>query len=94
MAIQLSPEQKKGLAAFLPDDAKARTSGLSVGAHPYFKTLDLRLGSTARAAVAQGSGPIISLGILDKLGKAGRLGGGIYDMPVDLFAAAMKALEG
>ena len=93
MAIELSPEQKKGLGSYLPKDAKARTSGLSVGAHPYFRTLDVRLGSTARGAVAQGSGPMISLGILDKLGEAGRLGGGIYDMPVDPFAAAMNALE-
>lgn len=92
MAIELSPEQKKGLGSYLPQDAKARTSGLSVGAHPYFRDLDIRLGSTARSAVAQGAGPMISLGILDRLGEAGRLGGGIYDMPVTPFAAAMKAL--
>ncbi|WP_424830304.1 DUF1116 domain-containing protein [Ruegeria sp.] len=93
MAIELSPEQKKGLGAYLPEDAKARTSGLSVGAHPYFQTLDVQLGSTGRGALTQGSGPVISLGILDRLGEAGRLGGGIYDMPVGPFAAAMKALE-
>ncbi len=93
MAIELSPEQQKGLGAYLPDDAQARMSGLSVGAHPYFRALDVRLGSTARGAVAQGSGPVIGLGILDRLGQAGRLGGGIYDMPVTPFAAALKALE-
>ncbi|EEE35553.1 conserved hypothetical protein [Rhodobacteraceae bacterium KLH11] len=94
MAIELSPEQKKGLGAFMPEDSAARTASLSVGTHPYFKALDLRLGSTARGAVAQGSGPMIGLGILDRLGQAGRLGGGIYDMPVTPFADAMKALEG
>lgn len=93
MAIDLSPEQKKGLGAYLPGDAKARSSGLSVGAHPYFRTLGVDLGSTARGAVAQGAGPVISLGILDRLGEAGRLGGGIYDMPVDPFAAALKGLD-
>lgn len=93
MAIEHSPEQRKGLGAYLPDNAATRTSGLSVGAHPYFHGLNIRLGSTARGAVAQGSGPMISLGILDRLGKAGRLGGGIYDMPVDPFDAAMKALD-
>ncbi len=93
MAINHSPEQKKGLGAFLPDNAEARTSGLSVGDHPYFRDLDIRLGSTARGAVEQGSGPMIGLGILDRLGEAGRLGGGIYDMPVTPFAAAMKALD-
>ena len=92
MSIELSPAQKEGLGAFLPSDAKARTSGLSVGAHPYFNTLDVRLGSTARGAVAQGTGPVIGLGILDREGRAGRLGGGIYDIPVDPFALALEAL--
>ena len=92
MAIELSPEQKKGLGAYLPDDAKARTSGLSVGAHPYFRDHNVKLGSTARGAIATGAGPVIGLGILDRLGEAGRLGGGIYDMPVDPFAAAVAAL--
>ena len=46
----------------------ARTSGLSVGAHPYFRDFDIRLGSTARGAVKQGAGPVISLGILDRKG--------------------------
>ncbi|MFV2054046.1 DUF1116 domain-containing protein [Aliiroseovarius sp. YM-037] len=93
MAIDLSPEQKAGLGAFLPEDAQARTSGLSVGAHPYFGALDIRLGSTARGAVAQGAGPVIGLGILDREGHAGRLGGGIYDMPVAPFADALAALS-
>ena len=93
MAIDLSPEQKKGLGAFLPDNAQARSSGLSVGAHPCFSTLGIHLGSTARGAVSQGSGPVIGLGILDRLGEAGRLGAGIYDMPVAPFAAAVSALQ-
>ncbi|KIC07642.1 hypothetical protein RA19_22865 [Leisingera sp. ANG-M1] len=93
MAIELSPEQKKAQGAYLPDNAKVRTSGLSVGAHPYFRDLEIRLGSTARGAVSAGAGPVISLGILDREGTAGRLGGGIYDMPVAPFADAMEALD-
>lgn len=92
MAIQLSPTQKMNFATYLPDDSQARSAALSVGSHPYFRALDVRLGSTARGAVASGTGPIIGLGILDRLGKAGRLGGGIYDMPVTPFAKAMEAL--
>ena len=92
MAIEFSPGQMDALGSYLPDDAEARTNGLSVGAHPYFRDLDIRLGTTARAAVAHGSGPMIGLGILDRLGEAGRLGGGIYDMPVAPFKAAMDAL--
>ncbi|WP_166417139.1 YlbE family protein [Cochlodiniinecator piscidefendens] len=93
MSIELNPEQKAMIAGNLPDDATARASGLSVGAHPYFRALDLKLGSTARAAVTLGNGPMISLGILDRLGEAGRLGGGIYDMPVSPFREALGALE-
>lgn len=92
MAIQLSPTQKENFATYLPSDRQARSAALSVGSHPYFRALDVRLGSTARAAVASGAGPIIGLGILDRLGQAGRLGGGIYDMPVTPFAKAMEAL--
>jgi len=94
MAIDLSPKQKKSLSAYLPKDRVARTSGLSVGAHPYFRELDVKLGSTARGAVQVGAGPVIGLGILDRLGKTGRLGGGIYDMPVDPFVTAMNTLKG
>ena len=92
MAIELSPEQKRGLGGYLPGDAAARGSGLSVGSHPYFRAFDIRLGSTARGAVEQGAGPVVGLGILDKAGERGRLGGGIYDMPVAPFAEAVAAL--
>ena len=74
--------------------AALRSSALSVSAHPYFRALDIKLGSTARAAVCIGAGPVISLGILDRKGISGRLGSGLYDMPVDPFAKAMRALGG
>lgn len=93
MAADPSPAQKAGLGSYMPDDRRARVNGLSVGEHPYFRMLDLRLGSTARGAVAAKAGPIVGLGILDRLGLAGRLGGGIYDMPVTPFAQALDALE-
>jgi hypothetical protein len=93
MATDPSPAQKAGLGSYMPDDRRARANGLSVGEHPYFRMLDVRLGSTARGAVAAKAGPIVGLGILDRLGLAGRLGGGIYDMPVAPFAQARDALE-
>ncbi|MGI9388413.1 MAG: DUF1116 domain-containing protein [Boseongicola sp.] len=74
-------------------EAFSRSGALSVGSHPYFRALDMRLGSSARGAAALGTGPIISLGIIDRLGEAGRLGGGLYDMPVDPFAEALAALD-
>jgi len=80
-------------AAFGKIEAAVRLDALSVGAHPYFRALDIRLGSSARGAVASGAGPMISLGIIDRLGDLGRLGGGLYDMPVDPFADALAALD-
>ena len=93
MAIDLSPIQKASLSAFLPANRHERSAGMSVGAHPYFNALNLKLGGTARGAVVAGAGPVVGIGILDRLGEAGRLGAGIYDMPVIPFANALEALE-
>jgi hypothetical protein len=93
MAANLNPEQKAEQFPYFPGDTFSRSTGLSVGTHPYFRSLDIGLGTTARGAVAQAAGPVISLGILDRLAKAGRLGSGFYDMPVTPFAQAMLALE-
>lgn len=92
MAIHLSPAQQEGLGTYLPDNSEARLNGLSIGSHPYFRALDVNLGLTARSVMALNSGPMIGLGILDREGEQGRLGGGIYDMPVAPFAEAMDAL--
>ena len=92
MAIQLSPEQEKNQADFLPADFRTRSERLMCGKHPAFGNLNCRLGLTARTAVEQKQGPIIGLGILDITGEEGRLGGGIYDMPVTVFADAVAAL--
>ena len=92
-AMAATREHKNALQSHLPSDSLARASALSIGEHPYFRNLDLRLGSSARSAVALGAGPMVSLGIIDRLGEAGRLGGGLYDMPVAPFAAALAELE-
>lgn len=74
MAIELSPAQKTALGTSVPGDREARIAGLSVGTHPNFGAFGFLLGSTARGAVAAGAGPVVGLGILDRLGKAGRRG--------------------
>ena len=93
MALQLSPEQAKNFADFLPQDHAARARELLCGPHPGLGSIDCPLGLVARAADAAGKGPIIGLGILDITGEQGRLGGGIYDMPPDVFSAAVAALD-
>lgn len=93
MALRHAPEQEKNLADFLPDDYLERGQHLLAGIHPQFGELECRIGLLARAALRRQQGPIIGLGILDIEGEQGRLGGGIYDMPVTAFEAAMIALE-
>jgi hypothetical protein len=93
MSIHLSPLQEKNFGDFLPDDYRSRGARLMCGKHPGFGDLDCRFGLTARAAAEQQQGPIIGLGMLDITGEKGRLGGGVYDMPVTVFADAMAALE-
>jgi len=93
MAIELSPAQKAGIGQHMPEDGQARLDALSIGTHPYFRALDVELGLSAHTVMELGSGPMIGLGILDRQGEAGRLGGGIYDMPVTPFADAIEALR-
>ena len=39
------------------------------------------------------SGPLVALGIIDRAGDLGRIGGGIYDPPLKLFKSAIDALD-
>lgn len=93
MAMSFAPAQQAALARFLPEPG-LRLPGLLLGAeHPGFGALGLRVGLSARAVLRHRQPPAISLGILDREGTAGRLGGGIYVPPRALFEAAMAALE-
>jgi len=92
MAWHLSPAQQEALGAFLPPDIAERRAQLLLGPHTEFAGLDLRLGLSARAVAQTGLGPAVGLGILDRTGEAGRLGGGVYTMPPDPFSAAVRAL--
>ena len=77
----------------LPSDACSRRERLMIGPHLAFGDLDLQFGVSARQAAEFGSGPFVSLGALDAEGECGRLGGGIYEMPVALFRDAMNEIR-
>jgi Protein of unknown function (DUF1116) len=61
--------------------------------HPMFSRAKLRVGIPARNIVRHASPPRIVLGILDRSGKSGRIGGGIYRPPLELFAKATASLN-
>ena len=94
MAIDKSDAQFAAMQAFLPENQQQRLKQLKTGVHPDFRGLNLSLGINARQIAALDSGPMIALGILDNLGEQGRLGGGIYDMPVAPFKQALDRLNG
>ncbi|MDE0524302.1 MAG: DUF1116 domain-containing protein [Boseongicola sp.] len=84
-----------GLGAMSDARAEPSTStksahGMSVGEHPYFKGTGLKLGISAMTIAESGQAPRVSLGILDCKGEMGRLGGGLYQMPVMPFKQATE----
>ena len=70
-----------------------RPDGLLPLRHPLFKRTGIHVGMPARKIVKRASPPGIALGILDRSGKRGRIGGGVYRPPLSLFAEATAALN-
>lgn len=93
MAMSYAPEQMKALGRFLPEDGQNLPEQLLARVHPGFQALGLSVGLCAYTVVQAGCTPVISLGILDAYGEAGRLGSGIYQMPMAPFQAAIATLQ-
>lgn len=71
------------LKSFLPEDALARPEKALAGVIDGFAG---RPGVTcARQVVANQGGPMILLGMIEDRGEAGRIGGGVVDVPVAFF---------
>ena len=93
MNIVESPEQMRALGAFAPADFENRIAALRVGGHLDFAAASPPIGIMARTVAAYGAGPMVALGIIDREGDLGRIGGGISDPPLAMFTAALAALE-
>lgn len=93
MAMNYSTAQKQGLGPFMPADGLQRPGQILSVVHPGFGQLKLRTGLSARRVMECGNPPLVSLGILDHDGTAGRLGGGIFAMPLAPFRDALSALD-
>lgn len=71
------------LKTYLPEDALSRPDKVLSGTIAGFGE---RTGVTnARSAVENASSPLILLGIIEASGEAGRIGGGVVDIPVAFF---------
>ncbi len=73
-----------------PPTSSGSDHGVSVGEHPCFRATGLKLGISAIAVAESGRAPQVSLGILDREGEMGRLGGGLYQVPVMPFRQATE----
>lgn len=73
--------------------ASAGRAGLLPMRHDGFERSRIHIGMPARAIIAEQAAPDIVLGILDRNGRGGRIGGGIYRPPLDLFMWAIARLE-
>lgn len=92
MALRYSEAQIQAFGPYLPDDALTRPARLFLERWPAFGDLNLLTGLCARRVVAAGTSPLVSLGILDAAGVRGRLSGGIYAIPLQLFVQALEEL--
>ncbi len=94
MCMRHAPEQLRNLSEFMPRDGLSLPDRLLAQVHPGFGELSLPTVLTARACVETGLSPVVSLGILDRDGELGRLGGGIFTQPMVLFEQGVAGLEG
>ncbi len=93
MQISSAPEQIKVFKDVLPQNFEDRSEALKVGVHYDFQEAAPKIGIPLRSSLNFGAGPLVALGIIDKAGELGRIGGGIYDPPLTLFDSAMAALD-
>ncbi|MDE0308802.1 MAG: DUF1116 domain-containing protein [Acidiferrobacterales bacterium] len=93
MALSYAPDQQKAFEGFVPDDAFELPGLLLPKVHSGFTDLGIRVGMSARAVQATRRTPVVALGILDRDGIAGRLGGGIFRYPPDVFDTISKHLD-
>ena len=92
MAFEHSPAQQEALGRFMPTPAHELAVALLHGPHPRLPRSRARFGLSARAVVETGRQPAVALGIVDATGRSGRIGGGIWTVPGELFTTALDAL--
>lgn len=86
MNLRSAPAVHRSLQASLPPDVLDRGAAILAGPHPGLG--GRRVATSVRRMRDAGKGPIVLLGMIDRVGEAGRIGGGVVDVPAGLFAAA------
>ena len=92
MAMNFAPAQKAGLGKHMPKEGLALPEKLLGIVHPGFGDLAVRVGTLASAVIREKQEPVVSLGVLDNQGEIGRVGGGIFVQPAEIFRNAVSAM--
>jgi hypothetical protein len=92
MALAFAPETRAALGGILPSDWQTLPARLLAAPHPAMRRSGACAGLRASRAVETGETPLISLGVLDRTGQDGRIGGGLYRPPLSLYRDAVAAL--
>lgn len=92
MALSYCPDMQALHAGFYDESIYALPGRLLMAPHPGLPKSGARAGLSARAVVESGEAPVVELGLVDKEGRDGGLGAGLYRPPLDPFAAAVAAL--
>ncbi len=93
MAFHYAPLQMDALGKFMDIDSSELSDLILGEGHPEFTVDGFNSGLTARRITKTNQSLSISLGILDRLGERGRIGGGVYSPPIELFEEACSALQ-
>lgn len=93
MAMHCAPAQEKGLGPFMPSPSRELGGDVMSADDPRFPEFAIRSGLFARHIADRAATPAISLGVLDRSGQNGRIGGGVYVTPREPFVAARDALK-
>lgn len=87
MAIDVVPERAAALKDNLPHGAVTRASTLHAAA--FGDAVPVRSGLTAASVVRTGVQPYVLLGMIESTGARGRIGGGVFEVPAELFSSAV-----
>ena len=74
-------------------DAVCAPTRLLMSAHPGFPRMRPLVIASARRAADSAQVPVVSLGVLDSAGELGRLAGGFYRLPLDIFRRAAAIIS-
>jgi hypothetical protein len=86
-ALGHAPATVAGLADYVPANALSRPQTVMTAQHG---ALPIRTGVSAESVLEAGLAPIVLLGMIESCGLEGRIGGGAYEPPLELFKTVIR----